>query len=242
MPQAKTDAQSPSLPITPATAPASSSPPTRSSSASCSPRACPASFPRAGRSEFSKPSQTHPPLNSNRPMRSLNVRLALCLAVALEAFPGAGGARAEDGSPGSIVEPKPSVTLGMTSPATLAASARVGVGSAVAYRWSLRSLESGRLIQIPQAPEAVADGFSPSNRGRDPHDRRELRPGDPDDDRRRSGARAPRRGSLGSLRPGAPGRAGRARGTGRRHRRSRCARLRRSAARLSARDAARYRR
>lgn len=73
------------------------------------------------------------------------------------------GAAASSSNEG-ILEPKPGASLGMTGPITLGA-AMPGPGATTAtYRWSLRSIDGGRLTPIPQASGPAGDGFSVSNR------------------------------------------------------------------------------
>lgn len=86
--------------------------------------------------------------------------LPLVLAIASLAQAAGAAASAEEG----ILEPRPGATLGMTVPITLVAAIPRAAGSTAAYRWSLRRVDGGRLVRIPQASGPAGDGFSISNR------------------------------------------------------------------------------
>ena len=104
-------------------------------------------------------SSGRPKASSMQPSIRLSLALTGVLAVSL------GGASASAPGNGSdIAEPKDGATLGMTSPAMLAGGLRVGGFLPAGYRWSLKNLQTGRLVAIPQATGPRGDGFSLSNR------------------------------------------------------------------------------
>jgi hypothetical protein len=91
-------------------------------------------------------------------------RIRACLAILGALAVSGGPPSSAQSNPSDIAEPRPGASLGMTSPATLAGFPRAGSSLPSAYRWSLKNLQTGRLIEIPQAPGSGGDGFSLSNR------------------------------------------------------------------------------